>query len=143
MTPTEDLILELRNEEDARQRDRMTECLSRWRANADIIDRLKLCGLWPESCNDTKWHLRHGRITEVAASDLPTLRTVFPKVQNIGIYHVHDANEGTVKVWLDLGVGDVNDSRCICCYYAKQLPADSRCKIVTEMVPSSTVVCGV
>ena len=79
---------------------------------------------------------------EVRADDLPTLRRQFPEVTDTGAYGVHDAEAGTVRVYLNLGVGKVNTEH-VQVYYVKKLPPDSRCKIVTQTRATSIVLCEV
>lgn len=142
MTPIDQLVLKLRNEHLKNDRNYFNIALPRWRTNLEIVERLKACGLWRDVPLLLESRVKYGHQVEVQTEDLPALRRVFDQVRDTGAYTLHDVETNTVRVWLDVGLGDFSDSWSIRIYYVKQLPPDSRCKIVTEVETKARVECG-
>lgn len=143
MTTDELILLNMRNEYLRKDRDYQTTAMQLWRDNLRIARGMESVGLWNSQEYLIDMYCRYGRKVEVQASDLPKLRTVFPQVKDTGEYSVENAEENTVRVWLDLGIGNRADSWSVNVYYVKRLPPEARCKIERRYEPIDTVVCGV
>lgn len=74
---------------------------------------------------------------KITAEQLPALRSVFSEVKDVKNYSVFDAENSLIQV--NLSCGSEADN-AMCFYYVTELPADAKCKIVTESY--NTIACG-
>lgn len=141
-TADDELILNLCNADDQANRVYRQAQLKRWRANIDVINRLKSCGLWDKPDASLKEYIKYGRRVRVRQSDFPRLRRVFPQLKDTGCYELEDAELNTVSVWLDTGLVDMQDTWSVRLFYTKTLPEDGPCRVVYQE-PRPTLVCNV
>jgi hypothetical protein len=118
-----------------------------FKANYQMLLKLKSIGLIDakQGFTDDEYMIRYGHSLEVTVTQFPLLRTVFPMVKATENKEVMSAEDGIVRVFLQL---DKNNSWPISgeirVYYLVVLDADSKCKIVTQKSEStySSLVCS-
>ena len=149
-TEKELILLKLRNDRRATERNLETVLIRRWGVNYEIYERLKSVGLIPSYWDDDPDRLAHhvmfGPELKLDASDLPKVRKAFPAVKDSGHYEVEDAAKSLVKVFLDLGFAVFEGMDWMWYmrpYYLKTLPPYARCRVEAFTETKARVVCGV
>lgn len=85
-----------------------------------------------------RWYIRQVQSSyEAVIVDpalLPALHSIFGQCKVTDEYDIHDAEQNLIKVRLDIEKADIWEHRF---YITRELPADAKCRIVTEKRVSS------